>query len=287
MNGFRKRLTISFFILASISFLIFGRSQNTLIDQMRSYVFDLFIPIITLVDIPRDATSNLSDLVRNIAMVFSDNRFLREENIELKRKLIESTELEIDNFRLKSLLNIKNGTLNTVTASRIVSDSNSPFFRSMLINSGTQANVKKGHAVVNEEGVIGRIINVAVNSSRVLLLNDINSRIPVKFVKNGINVILAGNNSRFLGINFMPEDVKAVNGDLILTSGMGGVFPPDLPVGVVVNVLATGEIKIEPAVNFDRLNYVSVIDYEIANFSGLSEGQMENNKPSRLERSKQ
>ena len=120
-----------------------------------------------------------------------------------------------------------------------------------------------------------------------MLLNDINSRIPVKFVKNGINVILAGNNSRFLGINFMPEDVKAVNGDLILTSGMGGVFPPDLPVGVVVNVLATGEIKIEPAVNFDRLNYVSVIDYEIANFSELSEGQMENNKPSRLERSKQ
>jgi len=287
MNGFRKRLTISFFILASISFLIFGRSQNTLIEQIRAYVFDLFIPIITLVDIPRDATSNLSDRVRNIAMVFSDNRFLREENIELKRKLIESTELEIDNFRLKSLLNIKNGTLNTVTASRIVSDSNSPFFRSMLINSGTQANVKKGHAVVNEEGVIGRIINVAVNSSRVLLLNDINSRIPVKFVKNGINVILAGNNSRFLGINFMPEDVKAVNGDLILTSGMGGVFPPDLPVGVVVNVLATGEIKIEPAVNFDRLNYVSVIDYEIANFSKLSEGQMENNKPSRLERSKQ
>ncbi|MBT6134380.1 MAG: rod shape-determining protein MreC [Kordiimonadaceae bacterium] len=287
MNGFRKRLTISFFILASISFLIFGRSQNTLIEQIRAYVFDLFIPIITLVDIPRDATSNLSDRVRNIAMVFSDNRFLREENIELKRKLIESTELEIDNFRLKSLLNIKNGTLNTVTASRIVSDSNSPFFRSMLINSGTQANVKKGHAVVNEEGVIGRIINVAVNSSRVLLLNDINSRIPVKFVKNGINVILAGNNSRFLGINFMPEDVKAVNGDLILTSGMGGVFPPDLPVGVVVNVLATGEIKIEPAVNFDRLNYVSVIDYEIANFSELSEGQMENNKPSRLERSKQ
>ena len=57
MNGFRKRLTISFFILASISFLIFGRSQNTLIEQMRSYVFDLFIPIITLVDIPRDATS--------------------------------------------------------------------------------------------------------------------------------------------------------------------------------------------------------------------------------------
>lgn len=287
MGRFRQRLVISFFIIASIILLISSRSQTILIEQIRAQVFGFFIPAITFVDIPREATASLSDWVRNIAVVYADNDFLREENADLKRILIESTELEIDNHRLKSLLKIRDGNLTTITASRIVSDSNSPFFKSMLINSGTRSGVKKGHAVVNEEGVIGRIINVSVNSSRVLLLNDINSRIPVKFVKSGVNVILAGNNSQLLGINFMPENMEVVVGDVILTSGMGGIFPPDLPVGVVSDVLEFGEIKIETSVDLYRLNYVSVINYEIANFSEIKSDQTEKNNLSQIEGSQQ
>lgn len=271
MKGFGQRFTAFFYIVASIALLIFGRSQTNLIDQIRAQIFATFIPVITVVDIPREASSSLSDWIRNIAVVYSDNEFLREENADLKRRLTEATELEIDNLRLKNLLNIKDGTVSTITASRIVSDSNSPFFKSMLINSGASEGVKKGHAVVNEEGVIGRTINVAGNSSRVLLLNDINSRIPVKFAKTGVNVILAGDNSQQLRIEFMPPEEAAAVGDAILTSGMGGVFPPDMPVGNVSEISPLGEIRVEPAVNLDRLNYVSVIEYEIANFPVLNQ----------------
>ncbi len=273
MKRFGQRFTAFFFIVASIALLIFGRSQTKLIDEIRAQTFATFIPVITVVDIPREATSGLSDWIRNIAVVYSDNEFLRKENAELKMQLAVSTELEIDNLRLKNLLKIKDGTVSTITASRIVSDSNSPFFKSMLINSGTNDGVKKGHAVVNEEGVIGRTINVAGNAARVLLLNDINSRIPVKFARTGVNVILAGNNSNLLNINFMPADEKVNVGDKVLTSGMGGVFPPDLPVGQVSEITELGEIKIEPAVNLDRLNYVSVIAYEIAAFPILNQEQ--------------
>lgn len=270
MKGYGQRFTAFFYIIASIALLIFGRSQTSVIDQIRAQIFATFIPVITVVDIPREASSSLSDWIRNIAVVYSDNEFLREENAELKRQLTEANELEIDNLRLKNLLNIKDGTVSTITASRIVSDSNSPFFKSMLINSGTSEGVEKGHAVVNEEGVIGRTINVARNSSRVLLLNDINSRIPVKFAETGVNVILAGDNSQRLQIEFMPPEERAAIGDLVLTSGMGGVFPPDLPVGRVSEISALGEISVEPEVNLDRLNYVSVIEYEIADFPVLN-----------------
>ena len=236
-------------------------------------IFNVFVPAIKVVDLPRDATSGLSDWIRNVAVVFSDNQFLRTENADLKRQLTEATELEIDNLRLKNLLNIKDGTVTTITASRIVSDSNSPFFKSMLINSGTNEGVKKGHAVVNEEGIIGRTINVASNASRVLLLNDINSRIPVKFADSGVNVILAGDNSPFQKIEFMPEEEKANIGDLILTSGKGSIFPPDLPVGVVSEITNFGVIRVNPSVNLNRLNYVSVIEYEIASFPTLIEDE--------------
>lgn len=271
MKKIGQKFTAFFFIVASIALLVLGRSQTALIEQTRAQIFNAFIPAIKVVDLPRGATSGLSDWIRNVAVVFSDNQFLREENADLKRQLTEATELEIDNLRLKNLLNIKDGTVTTITASRIVSDSNSPFFKSMLINSGTNDGIKKGHAVVNEEGVIGRTINVAPNSSRVLLLNDINSRIPVKFANSGVNVILSGDNSPFQKIEFMPEEEKANIGDLILTSGMGGVFPPDLPVGVVSEFTDLGEIRVKPSVNLNRLNYVSVIEYEIASFPTLIE----------------
>ncbi len=270
MKGIGQRFTAFIYIVASIALLIFGRSQTVVIEQVRAQIFATFIPVIDVVDIPREASSGLSDWIRNIAVVYSDNEFLREENAELKRQLAEATELEIDNLRLKNLLNIKDGTVATITASRIVSDSNSPFFKSMLINSGTNDGVKKGHAVVNEEGVIGRTINVARNASRVLLLNDINSRIPVKFANTGVNVILAGDNSQELQIEFMPPEESAALGDVILTSGMGGVFPPDLPVGTVSEISQFGEIRVRPEVNLDRLNYVSVIEYEIADFPVLN-----------------
>ncbi|MBT5074338.1 MAG: rod shape-determining protein MreC [Kordiimonadaceae bacterium] len=271
MKRFGQRFTAIFFILASLALLIFGRSQTNLIEQSRAQIFEVFIPAIVIVDIPRTATAGFSQWIRRIAVVFSDNEFLREENADLKRQLIASTELEIDNLRLKNLLLIKDGTVTTITASRIVSDSNSPFFKSMLINSGTNDGVKKGHAVVNEEGVVGRTINVSGNSARVLIINDINSRIPVKFSETGVNVILAGDNSGLQKIEFMPPDEKANVGDQILTSGMGGIFPPDLPVGNVSEITELGEIKIEPAVNLNRLNYVSVIEYEIASFPVLNQ----------------
>ena len=276
MKGLGQRFTAFFFIIASITLLVFGRSETKLIEETRAQIFSTFVPVITVVDIPREATSSLSEWIRNVAVVFSDNDFLREENAELKRQLAASTELEIDNLRLKNLLKIKDGTVSTITASRIVSDSNSPFFKSMLINSGTNDGVRKGHAVVNEEGVIGRTINVASNSSRVLLLNDINSRIPVKFAETGVNVILAGDNSQRLKINFMPPEEKVSIGAVVLTSGMGGVFPPDLPVGKVIEITDLGEIKIEPAINLNRLNYVSVIEYEIAAFPVLNPDQAQN-----------
>ncbi|MDG1997125.1 MAG: rod shape-determining protein MreC [Emcibacteraceae bacterium] len=271
MKKYGQKFTAFFFIAASFALLIIGRGQSVVVEQIRGQIFNAFVPAVTVVDIPRDATSGFSDWIRNIAVVYSDNQFLREENSELKRQLTASTELEIDNLRLKNLLNIKDGTVSTITASRIVSDSNSPFFKSMLINSGTNDSVKKGHAVVNEDGVIGRTINVAGSSSRVLLLSDINSRIPVKFAETGVNVILAGDNSALQKVEFMPTDEIANVGDQIVTSGMGGIFPPDLPVGEVIEITEFGAIRVQPSVNLDRLNYVSVIEYEIASFATLIE----------------
>ncbi|NOZ67348.1 MAG: rod shape-determining protein MreC, partial [Alphaproteobacteria bacterium] len=195
-------------------------------------------------------------------IVFSENERLRQENQQLKQAQIKASQLAIDNQRLKKLLNIGEGRVTTIAAARVVSDSDSPFFKSVLINRGTRDGVKKGLAIINEDGIVGRTITVGDTSARVLLATDINSRIPVKLAASGINMVLEGDNSPYPKLSFLPIGEKLAVGDLILTSGYGMVFPHDLPVGQVVDMGPDG-IRIKLSAKLYNLNYVSIVGYEI------------------------
>lgn len=262
MKGYGQRFSAGFFILFSISLLIFG--NNKTVQTGRAGVSDVFVPVIDVLSWPLDRGGDFFEWMQKIAIVFSDNEHLRAENTRLRMDNVNASQLVIDNLRLKNLLNIREGKIITIAASRVVSESGSPFVRSLLLNSGTVDSVQKGFGVVNEEGVVGRIINVGKSSSRVLLITDINSQIPIKVAQSGFNVILAGDNSASPLLKFLPLDMKINVGDLLLTSGMGKVFPPDLEVGRVDEISAEGEIRVRLSANLDRLNYVSIVAYEIA-----------------------
>lgn len=262
MKGFGQRFSAVFFILFSISLLIFG--NNKTIETGRAGISDFFVPVFDVFSWPLDRGGDFFDWMQKVAIVFSDNEHLRAENAKLRMENINASQLVIDNLRLKNLLNIREGKISTIAASRVVSESGSPFVKSLLLNSGTVDHVQKGFGVVNEEGVVGRIINVGKSSSRVLLITDINSHIPVKMAQSGFNVILAGDNSAFPLLKYLPLDMKIKVGDLLLTSGVGGVFPPNLAVGNVAEIFVGGEIRVQLSADLERLNYVSIVAYEIA-----------------------
>lgn len=262
MKELRHRFSSGFFMIFALALLIFGSSNTPLVDRIRSGVADIFVPVLNIASRPFEGINDFIDWTRQVAIVFSENTRLRAENSQLKKAQIRASQLAIDNQRLKKLLNVGEGQVTIIAAARVVSDSDSPFFKSVLINRGTRDGVKKGQAVINEDGIVGRIISAGRSSSRVLLATDINSRIPVKLASSGANMILEGDNSLFPRLAFLAMGDKPVTGELILTSGYGMVFPHDLLVGQVVKISAEG-IRIKLSAKLYNLNYVSIVEYDI------------------------
>ncbi|MBL4894280.1 MAG: rod shape-determining protein MreC [Emcibacter sp.] len=262
MKELRHRFSSGFFIILALALLIFGSKNTLVVNGLRSGVTDFFAPVLDVASRPLSVADDFVKWTQKLAIVFSENERLWAENQQLKQAQIKASQLAIDNQRLKKLLNVGEGRVNTVAAARVVSDSGSPFFKSVLINRGTGDGVKKGQAVINEDGIVGRTITVGASSARVLLATDINSRIPVKLASSGINMILEGDNSPYPKLSFLPIGEKIAIGDLILTSGYGMTFPHDLPVGQVVEMGPEG-IKIKLSTKLYNLNYVSIVGYEI------------------------
>jgi rod shape-determining protein MreC len=142
----------------------------------------------------------------------------------------------------------------------VIADTGGAFAHSLVLNAGSRAGVGKGQAVVTGEGMVGRIAAVGERSAWVLLITDLNSRIPVTIAPAGIRAILAGNNSDRPRLVHLPPGVAISPGDRVVTSGHGGAFPPGLPVGIVAAVSEAG-IDVRPFMDRSRIEYVRVVDF--------------------------
>jgi rod shape-determining protein MreC len=131
--------------------------------------------------------------------------------------------------------------------------------RAVLVNAGSQQGVAKGQAVTDGRYVIGQVITAGRLSARILLITDLNSRVPVMIERSGDRAILAGDNSPLPSLKFLPVGAELHEGDRILTSGDGGVFPARLPVGEAV--MTADGLRIRPLVDFARLEYALILDY--------------------------
>ena len=127
------------------------------------------------------------------------------------------------------------------------------------INGGKNKNIKNNSTVINERGLVGRIINVGSFSSRTLLINDINSSIPVTNLNQDIDAIIKGqSDSNLLKLKFIRENLNPKVGQILVTSGNAGIFPKNIAVGKVYKI-EKGEVFVKPFVNFNKLDFVSVV----------------------------
>jgi rod shape-determining protein MreC len=191
-----------------------------------------------------------------------ENQKLREQNTPLMRWQFAATELENENARLRDLLKFAPSGKESYTSARVAIDSSGPYVKAVVINAGKQNNVEADLAVVNENGLVGRVVETSERSSRVLLLTDINSRVPVMTETSRERAIATGDNSDNLVLKYAPQDSKIKVGERLLTTSDGGVMPPGLPVGVVSQI-KDGIITVKPYVDWYRLEYVSVVDFSM------------------------
>lgn len=259
-KGMASRFGYLGLVLAAFALMLLGKADVEVMEQVRSTVSDTIAPVLEILSRPATAVDQVVDDVTQMADLRNENIRLREEN----RRLIEwqsaARKLSSENQQLKGLLNFAPGAEPGFVSGRVVADSGGAFVHSVLVSAGARDGVSKGQAVITGDGLVGRVHAVGSRSARVLLLTDLNSRIPVVVEATRTRAILAGDNTDRPRLVHMAPGATVSAGDRIVTSGHGGAFPPGIPVGVVARV-GDNTITVKPYVYRDRLEYVRVVDY--------------------------
>ena len=234
-----------------------------IVSGVSNGIFYITAPLIRLVSLPADALSYGYKKTAAIANVYRENERLRQENEELFLLKDKMKALKAENEILKKLLHhIDLPQIKSYTA-RVIAENGDAFANSLIIYLGKEApNIKRGYAVVNNRGLIGRIDIVSGNYARVTLLTDINSKIPVVSQKSRDRGILTGNNTGELSLIFTPLLAELHKGDLLVTSGVGGGLPPDIPVARIKRV-GVENITAVPLFSASSLEIVKIIAYDI------------------------
>ena len=247
---------------AAFGLMLLGKADVVLVERLRVSVTDAFAPILAAVSQPVATVSRMIGEAENLFRVRDENTALRRDRARLLQWQTIARKLQAENRALGAMLNfVPEPAVSFVTA-RVIADAGGAFARSLVVNAGEMDGVKKGSAVVTGDGLIGRIAGLGDRSSRILLLSDLNSRIPVVIEKTRIRAILAGNNSSRPKLVYLPPGVAPAVGERIVTSGYGGAFPPGIPVGIVATV-GKGGISVQTFIKRDRLEYVRIVDFRL------------------------
>ncbi|MGH1398250.1 MAG: rod shape-determining protein MreC [Alphaproteobacteria bacterium] len=246
------------FIGVALLILLFSIALPGQVSGIRMKATDIFAPALSAIVTP---VTNLADIVRNvsgIAELQAENAKLQAENIRLKEWYQTALLLQAENASLKDLLNVKiDPQYSTITA-RVLSDKGSAFAQSLLVAAGESDGVKKGQAVMAAQGLIGRVIETGEHSARILLMSDLNSRVPVLIEDTRQHAILAGIGGQEMHLTRLPEDTALNVNTRVTTSGHGGVYPPGLPVGRITDVGG----GIQPFVNFGAITHVRILNHK-------------------------
>ncbi len=234
-----------------------------IVSGVSNGIFYITAPLIRLVSLPADALSYGYKKTAAIANVYRENERLRQENEELFLLKDKMKALKAENKILKKLLHHIDLPKTQSYTARVIAENGDAFANSLIIYLGKEApNIKRGYAVVNNRGLIGRIDIASGNYARVTLLTDINSKIPVVSQKSRDRGILTGNNTNELSLIFTPLLAELHKGDLLVTSGVGGGLPPDIPVARIKRV-GVENITAVPLFSASSLEIVKIIAYDI------------------------
>lgn len=253
------RLSSLFFIVLALVLYMFSALNPSNMNGMRSGMADLFAPVLSAVSYPFQETVSTVQAVTGIADMQAEIDTLKGENAKLRRWYQQATVLQAENKELRRLLNVKPDPAYRYLTARVIADSGNAYLKSLLVLAGNQDGVAKGQAVLGGRGLVGRIVETGRNAARILLLTDVNSRVPVVIEGENLKAILAGDNEGKPYLEHLPSGVNLTAGLKILTSGDGGVLPYGLPVGQTAKG-ADGHIYIRLNEDASRLTHVRILD---------------------------
>src|SRR5215472_12008486 len=254
------QLPLGIVVVLAVVLVLLGKTQSTIFDRVRAHVADWMAPALETVRTPLSQIDKWAGSAGEIFTVYQQNMRLKEENARLRQWRNSAVVLEERVRRYQLLLNaVPDPELSSVLA-QVIGRSSRPFQETMIIDAGRANGVKPGQAVIDARGMIGRVFIAGQRTSWVILLTDLNSRVPVTIEPGNIQAIMAGDNSSQPSIEVVSQNAHLKPGDQVASSGDGSLLPPGIPVGTIMQHGANFRVSLlaDAASSQD----VNILDYK-------------------------
>lgn len=253
-----RRILIGLMILFLLAVFGLWRVDSPRVERFRAALIDRIVPNFEWALVPVTQLADMANNFESYTRIYDQNRELRRELQQMKAWKEAALQLEQKNAQLLDLNQVHIDPQLTKVTGQVLADSGSPFRQSVLINVGKRDGIVDGWAVMDGLGLVGRISGVGETTSRVILLTDSNSRIPVTIQPSGQHALVVGDNTAVPPLEFLENRDMVRPGDRVVSSGDGGVFPSGLLVGQVVEG-ADHRLRVRLAADYERLDFLRVL----------------------------
>jgi len=257
----KQKFSLITLIFLSILIIILSNLNFKLIQDIRIVINEVIYRSSYFVSIPENKLGEIKIKLSEHLTLYDDYQNIKKELEDLKQNKLSADYLKLENEKLRSLIN-ENVSSNEILA-KVITDKDSPFLKSVILNRGSKDNVKLGMAIMDNSYLVGQIIEVNFTNSRALLLSDLNSKIPVIVQPPSIQAVSSGTGKDYGIIEFTKNDIKydlSEQDRIIYTSGLGGMFKSGIPIGRIYK--DTGN-KIIFFSDFSQLDYVKIVNFNL------------------------
>ena len=257
-KGTKQRFSLLGLLFFSILLVVLSKFNFTAINYLKTTINEVVYRTSFVASIPEKYITYSYRAIEEHIKLYKDYNFQKKELEKLKSEKYEVKFLEAENKRLKKVLNDINYSSELVIA-KVIIDKQSPFLRSIIINKGSKNNIKKGMSILSDSYLIGKVVEVNYMTSRVLLLSDLNSKIPVTIEPGSIQSILSGDGENSGNIQYTKDNLPIADGSIIYTSGTGGLLKSGIPIGKIEQ--NENQNSVNFFIDFSQLRYVKVSSY--------------------------
>ena len=253
----KQKYSLSALILLTLAILILGKYDFKIINYSKISLKEIAYRSTFVFSTPENLIKKSFIATKNHFLVYEENKILKEKVKDLETINYNSEFILAENERLKDTLNELNFSSNEILA-KVIVDKQSPFLKSIIVNKGSKHGAELGMAVLDKEYLVGKIVELNFTTSRVLLLSDLNSKIPVDILPNSIQSILSGTGKENGKIQYVKEETLIENENKVFTSGAGGIFKPGIPIGEIDKKQSNLDINVLFFSDFSQLRFVKL-----------------------------
>ncbi|MBO1361165.1 rod shape-determining protein MreC [Acetobacter sacchari] len=257
------KLLLPFMLLIAVGVILLGQADRNLTHAARMLVADVLSPIWSLIAEPGERVAAAVAEIRGINHLAEENASLRAENETLRGWYDVAVSLTQENQTLKNNLRWMPDPVPSFVTGRVIADAGGLYSHAVLIGAGPQSGVRVGNVALAADGFAGRVTETGQRSARILLINDLSSRIPVTLEASHGSAIMTGDNSSSPRLMYYAQDNHPIEGERVVTSGQANLLPAGLPIGVV-HYARAGQPVVTPYARLDHLSILRIFDFEVA-----------------------